>query len=86
MDLDLAHAAIKSVLSNYIEARENLQRGTLIVAGQGPLGRTSQFSRMVDVHHMALGEYLPTLNLAEMEALSELVNSRLAWMRMKHER
>lgn len=41
-----------------------------------------KFSGMVDAHAAAVGGILPPMSLAELQGLSELINSRLAAIRM----
>lgn len=78
---------IHAILSSYIEARDNARKNTnnLFVASTNPYARMDHFNRMVNAHHAMLFEKFPTLNLAELEALSELVNSRLAFAKMQRQ-
>lgn len=78
---------IKTVLSGYINERDNAKKSSpFYIAGENTssLAVISRFNGMVNSYHMRLAEHLPTLNIGEMEALSELINSRLNWMRMEH--
>ena len=76
---------IRPILSSFIDRRDNAKKSdsTLILPG-GTFNQMSRFSQMIDQYHMELFGVLGNYNLTEMEALSELVNSRLNWMRMNH--
>lgn len=76
--------AITEILSAYINARDNAKKHSpFYVAGDRGRMTMAQFSQMIDAHHQMLFAHLPAMNLAEMEAFAELVNSRLNWMRIK---
>lgn len=73
---------IKAILSAYIDRRDNAKKSSpFYVAGNQERMTIPQFSAMVNNFHQQLFAHFPAMNLAEMEALSELVNSRLNWMR-----
>lgn len=77
---------ITGILTSYIEARDNARKNTnnLFVASTNPYKRMGQFNDMVNAHAAELFHEFPTLNLAEIEALSELCSSRLAYIRMNY--
>lgn len=82
-------ADLKALLSAYIEQRDNLAKRSqspLYVAGDRPnsLQRIEQFNSMLKSYSGQLAGILPPLGIAELEALSELVNSRLGDVRARH--
>lgn len=74
---------IRNILSSYIETRTGiLAQNAGVFFTPNSTRELTQFDTMVNTHHQALAEYLPTMNLAELEAFTELMNSRLAYIRM----
>lgn len=73
--------AISTILSNYINQRDNFKK-SVFNAGHGTMGSMVTFNTMVNSYHQQLFSALPNMNLAEMEAFAELANSRLNYMRM----
>lgn len=73
--------AISETLSAYINQRDNFKK-TVFNAGHGTLGQMVTFNDMVNRYHQRLFAALPVMNLAEIEAFSELCHSRLNYMRM----
>lgn len=74
---------IANIISSYIEARTaiiNANSGVFFIPNSTK--ELTQFDNMVNAHHQQLAEYLPTMNLSELEAFTELLNSRLAYIRM----
>lgn len=76
---------LSTILSAYIDRRDNFKKTTVFDINRRPDGsitQISQFSNMVNDFHLQLFGVLPRqLTLAQVEALSELVNSHLNWMR-----
>jgi hypothetical protein len=74
---------MRNVLSSYIEARTAvITQNSSVFFVPNSTKELTQFDNMVNAHHAMLAEYLPAMNLTELEALSELINSRLAYIRM----
>ena len=76
---------IPTAMSNYVTERDNFrarykgkESGLLVTSSGGPLS----FNTLINGHAETLAHLLPEMNLAQWEALSELVNSRLNQMRM----
>lgn len=74
---------ILEILSAYIETRNSyLKSAGSVFIRPNSTRELTQFDRMVNSHHQMVFNHLPAMNLTQLEAFSELVNSRLAFYRM----
>jgi hypothetical protein len=74
---------LNTLLSSYIEARTTyLTQQAGVFFTPNSTKELTSFDRMVNSHHQMVANLLPPMNLAELEALAELINSRLAFIRM----
>lgn len=70
---------LSSLLSLWINRRDRIRFQNQLDGGGGQM----EFLDQLDGHAKQLGDLLPQLNIAQMEALCELSSSRLAQMRMR---
>jgi hypothetical protein len=68
--------ALLTTLHAYISERDN-PRSSFRSSTPGPF----EFSAMIDAYAAQVALHLPRLNLAELQALCELLNSRLSTIR-----
>lgn len=74
---------IREILSSYIEARTGvLNANSGVFFTPNSTKELTTFDNMVNAHHQMLATLLPPMNLTELEAFAELMNSRLAFIRM----
>lgn len=82
--------SIIRIVRTYLAQREDMQRrtqGSPLFKAQGVgAPAMSHFSEMINTNAGALFMYLPAMNLEEMQAFSELVNSRLSQVRWIHDK
>lgn len=78
--------ALPSILSAYINERDNAKKSSpyYMAGNENSLTVISRFSGMINAYAAQIAGELPPLNLAEWEALSELVNSRLNFIRSNY--
>jgi hypothetical protein len=74
---------IREILSSYIEARTAVLRANSgVFFTPNSTKEYTTFDNMVNAHHQMIADKLPPMNLTELEAFAELMNSRLAFIRM----
>jgi hypothetical protein len=76
-------ADILRILSGYINERDNAKKSSPFyeAGSENSLRTIARFSNMINGYAAQLAAELPLMNLAELEAMSELINSRLNYVR-----
>jgi hypothetical protein len=77
---------LHSLLSSYINTIDTMRKAAtshgIFGASAGNLQRINEMNAAINNHANQLGQILPSLNLAELTAMSDLLSSRLAQVRM----
>lgn len=73
---------LPEILSSYITRRDSFRAGGVFRVFEGTsVSQLREFTGLVDANAAMVADCLPDLTIAQYEALSELVSSRLNYMR-----